>query len=184
MIRSVRLVCLVLAMAIATTAILAACVQVEARDPSAIPSPTPVTEFTPTPSPSPTIDPSPTPTVTPTVAVSETPTPTPTATISLTPTQIPINNVGSFGLFLQIEGLGADSIVYGDTVLVRGQTAADAIVSINTVIVPVSADGTFEMTLRLVPGPNEIVVVASNLDGAFDDEIIDIVSLQESDGSV
>ena len=162
--RSVRLTGLILALAIAGTAALAACVQVEARNPSPVPTATSLPESTPTPSPTATQEPEPTPT--PSATPTETtPTPTATPTISLTPTQIPVNNVGRFGLFVEIEGLGAENVVYGDTIVVKGQTGPDAIVSINTVIVPVASDGTFEMALRLNEGPNEIVVVASNLDG-------------------
>jgi len=183
MMRSVRLMGLILALAIAGTTAMAACVQVEARNPSPVPTATSLPESTPTPSPTSTQEPEPTPTLTVTPAES-TPTPTATPTISLTPTQIPVNNVGRFGLFVEIEGIGAESVVYGDTIVIKGQTGPDAIVSINTVIVPVNADGTFEVALRLTPGANEFLVVASNLDGEDASVPIYVVSLPEQGGSV
>jgi hypothetical protein len=182
MMRSARIAGLILAFAVAFTVAVAACVQVEARDPSPTPSPTSVPDPTQTPTASPTGEPTATPTASPT-ALPGTPSPTATPTISLTPTQIPVNNVGRFGLLLEIEGLGADNTVYGDTIVIKGQTGADAIVSINAVIVPVDAEGRFEMTLRLAEGPNEIVVVASNLDGDEDTKTIYVVSLQDDGGA-
>ncbi len=87
--------------------------------------------------------------------------------------------VQSFGLFLEIEGLSEESVVRGDSVTARGRTSADAIVSINGVIVPVDADGYFEVQLSLVPGPNEINVVASDLEGNEESRLLAVVSLPE-----
>ncbi|MBN4064496.1 hypothetical protein JYU04_02025 [Dehalococcoides mccartyi] len=78
---------------------------------------------------------------------------------------------------LDFEGLGDESIVRSDTVLLRGQTSADAIVSVNDVIVEVQGDGTFELTLVLEPGPNFVDVVASNLDGSVISSSLAIISI-------
>lgn len=183
--RSVRLLGLALALAIAGTVGLVACVQVEARDPgSSEPTPTATAESNPAPTASPTTEPTPgEPTATPTTGPMG-PTATPTVNPFSTPTQLPVNNVGRFGLYLQIEGLGENNETYSDTIVVKGQTAADAIVSINTVIVPVDSEGRFEMAIRLKPGAQEIVVVASNLAGEDETKTIDIVRLSDDGGSL
>ena len=55
----------------------------------------------------------------------------------------------------------------------RGSTTADAVVSVNGVVVEVDAQGSFEAIVTLEEGPNLIEVVASDLTGAG--ESIDIV---------
>lgn len=154
-----------LAVALAATATLVACAQTAPRNE---PTPTPVPEPTSTPVP-PTPTPTPEPTQTPTPTPTATPQPEPTPTVQPTPagspTAIPVNNTQTYTLSLQIEGISDESIVRGDSIVVRGQTTADAIVSINGVIVPVDETGRFEVPLLLEPGPNRIVVVASDLDG-------------------
>jgi hypothetical protein len=96
-----------------------------------------------------------------------------------TPQSVPISTTQRFGLFLEIEGLGEENIVRGDSVVARGQTTPDAILSINGVIVAVSPDGTFEVQLALEPGPNVLEVVASDLDGNEVSKVIAVVSLPE-----
>ncbi len=96
-----------------------------------------------------------------------------------TPQSVPVSTTQRFGLFLQIEGLGEENIVRGDSVVARGQTTPDAILSINGVIVSVSPDGTFEVQLALEPGPNVLEVVASDLDGNEVSKVIAVVSLPE-----
>ena len=85
----------------------------------------------------------------------------------------------TYTLSLQIEGLSDESIVRGDSIVARGQTSPDAIVSINGVIVPVDENGRFEVPLKLDPGPNAIEVVASDLDGNQVSTVLAIVSLPE-----
>ena len=63
--------------------------------------------------------------------------------------------------------------------LLRGITSADAIVSVNGVIVEVQADGTFELTLALDPGPNVVDVVASDLSGNLASSSLAIISIPE-----
>ena len=124
----------------------------------------PQTPVPPAPTPQPTATPTSTaPTATPQAQASPTATPTPTGS----PTAIPVNNTQTYSLTLEIEGLSDESIVRGDSIIARGQTTADAIVSINGVIVPVDETGYFEVPLKLDPGPNQIEVVASDLDGMW-----------------
>jgi hypothetical protein len=70
-------------------------------------------------------------------------------------------------------------VVRSETVLLRGFTTPDAIVSVNGVIVEVQADGTFELTLVLEPGPNIVEVVASDLGGNTINSSLAIISIPE-----
>jgi hypothetical protein len=94
---------------------------------------------------------------------------------------VPLVSSGTFNLALDFDGIGDESIVRGDTVLLRGITSADAIVSVNDVIVEVQADGTFELTLVLEPGPNFVDVVASNLGGSSHSSSLAIISIPPED---
>ncbi len=118
--------------------------------------------------------PTPLPTATPTQAL---PSPTPVPTEGPSATPVSTSGSGTFNLNLDFEGLGDESIVRSDTVLLRGVTSADAIVSVNDVIVEVQTDGTFELTLLLDPGPNFVDVVASNLDGSTINSSLAIISI-------
>lgn len=128
-----------------------------------------VPTVTATPAPVPTATPLPTATVTPVPTATPTPEPTPTST----PRSV------TFNLALDFEGIGDESVVRSDTVLLRGRTTPDAIVSVNGVIIPVQADGTFELTLALDPGPNLIEIVASDLDGNSVSSSLAIISIPE-----
>lgn len=179
-----------LVLAVAGATVLAACAQTAPRNaPTATsPAPQPTASATPAPSPAPTQTPYP-PTATPTAAPEPSPTatpqlsPSPTATSTNTPvslpTVIPVNNVQTYTLTLEIEGLSDESIVRGDSIVARGQTSPDAIVSINGVIVPVDDNGHFEVPMMLDPGPNVIEVVASDLDGNQVSTVLAVVSLPE-----
>ena len=98
-----------------------------------------------------------------------------------TPSAVPTASSGTFNLALDFEGIGDESIVRSDTVLLRGITSADAIVSVNDVIVEIQADGTFELTIVLAPGPNFVDVLASNLDGSFHSSSLAIISIPPED---
>ena len=157
------------------------CVESRARytpvppTPTATSTPVPTATATPLP-PSPTVVPTatatllpPSPTAVPTATptpIPPSPTPVPTATPISTPTPVPTVGSGTFNLTLDFEGIDDDKIIYSDTILLRGLTSADAIVSVNDVIVEVQSDGNFELTLVLVEGPNFVDIVASNLDGS------------------
>lgn len=158
-----------LALALVAMTALVACAQTAPRNPPTAtpqptntpvpPTPTPVPEPTATPTPSPT--PEPTATPTPTIEPSPTPSPTPAGS----PTAIPVSNVQTYGLSLEIEGISDESEVFGDSIVLVGQTSPGATVSVNGVIIPVDDTGAFEVPLMLNPGPNLIQVVASDLDG-------------------
>ena len=146
-------------------------------EPTATPQPsaTPV-PLIPTPIPIPTIAPTPTP-----ISVS-TPVPTIVPTVE---TEVPIGstpNSGTFNLSLDFDGIGNESVVRSDRVLLHGVTSADATVSVNGVILEVQSDGTFELTLPLEPGPNIVDIVASDLEGNSINSSLAIISIPEDSG--
>ena len=146
-------------------------------EPTATPQPlaTPV-PLTPTPIPIPTIAPTPTP-----ISVS-TPVPTIVPTVE---TEILIGstpNSGTFNLSLDFDGIGNESVVRSDRVLLHGVTSADATVSVNGVILEVQSDGTFEITLPLEPGPNIVDIVASDLEGNSINSSLAIISIPGDSG--
>ena len=146
-------------------------------EPTATPQPlaTPV-PLTPTPIPIPTIAPTPTP-----ISVS-TPVPTIVPTVE---TEVLIGstpNSGTFNLSLDFDGIGNESVVRSDRVLLHGVTSADATVSVNGVILEVQSDGTFEITLPLDPGPNIVDIVASDLEGNSINSSLAIISIPEDSG--
>ena len=141
--------------------------------------PTSTSTSTSTPTPTPTPTSAPVPTATP----SPTPVPTAVPTVLPIPTVVPTVSSSAFNLALNFEGIGDESIVRSDTVLLRGVTSADAIVSVNDVIIQVQADGTFELTIGLKPGPNFVDVVASNLDGSSHSSSLAIISIPPEDAS-
>ena len=143
--------------------------------PQPLATPVPLTP-TPTPIPIPTTAPTPTP-----ISVS-TPVPTIAPTVE---TEIPIGstpNSGTFNLSLDFEGIGNESVVRSDRVLLHGVTSADATVSVNGVILEVQPDGTFELTLPLEPGPNIVDIVASDLEGNSINSSLAIISIPEDSG--
>ena len=146
-------------------------------DPTATPQPS-VTPFpqTPTPLPVSTIAPSPTPASIPTPAPTIAPTIESDVAIESTP------NSGTFNLSLDFEGIGNESVVRSDRVLLHGVTSPDAIVSVNGVILEVQPDGTFELTLPLDPGPNIVDIVASDLEGNSINSSLAIISIPEDSG--
>ena len=137
------------------------------------------------PTPTSTSTPTSTPTSAPVPTATPSPTPVPTAvpTVLPIPTVVPTVSSSAFNLALNFEGIGDESIVRSDTVLLRGVTSADAIVSVNDVIIQVQADGTFELTIGLKPGPNFVDVVASNLDGSSHSSSLAIISIPPEDAS-
>ena len=146
-------------------------------EPTATPQPsaTPV-PLIPTPIPIPTIAPTPS-----AISVS-TPVPTIGPTVE---TEIPIGstpNSGTFNLSLDFDGIGNESVVRSDRVLLHGVTSADATVSVNGVILEVQSDGTFELTLPLEPGPNIVDIVASDLEGNSINSSLAIISIPEDSG--
>lgn len=146
-------------------------------DPTATPQPlaTPV-PLTPTPIPILTIAPTPTP-----ISVS-TPVPTIVPTVETEISLGSTSNSGIFNLSLDFDGIGNESVVRSDRVLLHGVTSADATVSVNGVILEVQSDGTFELTLPLEPGPNIVDIVASDLEGNSINSSLAIISIPEDSG--
>ena len=144
-------------------------------EPTATPQPlaTPVPL---TPTPIPTIAPTPTP-----ISVS-TPVPTIVPTVETEITIGSTPNSGTFNLSLDFDGIGNESVVRSDRVLLHGVTSADATVSVNGVILEVQSDGTFEITLPLEPGPNIVDIVASDLEGNSINSSLAIISIPEDSG--
>lgn len=182
--------CLAASGALAMVACVSSTERATAIPPTTVAIPTSTTTAAPSPTsspvPTPTAAPVPTPTpVTPVATATPTAASTPAATPSPTPTAAVINvgEIQRFGLFLEIEGLSEESVVRGDSVVARGRTSPDALVSINGVIVPVDAEGNFEVMLVLDPGPNLIEVVASDLDGNEMSQVLAVVSLPEGEAA-
>ena len=146
-------------------------------DPTATPQPlaTPV-PLTPTPILIPTIAPTPT-----AISVS-TPVPTIVPTVETEISLGSTSNSGIFNLSLDFDGIGNESVVRSDRVLLHGVTSADATVSVNGVILEVQSDGTFELTLPLEPGPNIVDIVASDLEGNSINSSLAIISIPEDSG--
>lgn len=119
-----------------------------------------------------------------TAAASETPGLGPTPTRTPQPTSVPIIDptgapVRTFGLFLEVIGLGEENIVRGDTLFLSGRASPDAVLSINGVIVPVDSDGVFGVNISLDLGPNLLEVVASDLAGNTESRVITVISLDD-----
>ncbi len=146
-------------------------------EPTATPQPlaTPV-PLTPTPILIPTIAPTPT-----AISVS-TPVPTIVPTVETEISLGSTSNSGIFNLSLDFDGIGNESVVRSDRVLLHGVTSADATVSVNGVILEVQSDGTFELTLPLEPGPNIVDIVASDLEGNSINSSLAIISIPEDSG--
>ena len=153
-----------LAIAIASIGAVLACVQTTSRD-DATPIPTPT--LTPALVPGPGVSPVPA-TASPVPAATQSPTPIP---IGTSPTQ--------FGLFLELQGLGENTVVRGNAIVASGQTSPDAVLSINGVIIPINDDGSFEVTLALNEGPNLLEIVSSDLSGNQESRVLWVVALPE-----
>lgn len=169
-------------LAFGAMATVVACAQTAPRNeptPSPLPEPTATSVPAPTATAEPTATPLPQPSTTP--QPPSTPTPIVEATPIGTPTAIPVSNTQTYTLSLEIEGISDESTVRGNSIIIRGQTTADAIVSINGVIVPVDETGRFEVPLLLTLGGNQIDVVASDLDGDEVSASFLIVSLPEEE---
>ena len=58
-----------------------------------------------------------------------------------------------------------ETTVFTSDIVVKGQTEADAVVSVDGVTIEVDADGNFSTTVTLEEGPNLIEVLASDFEG-------------------
>ena len=109
---------------------------------------------------------------TPTPTATDTPPPTPTATVTA---EMPVLET----LFLEVSGPAPESVVTEETVVVRGATIPNAVVSIDGEIVDVDAQGAFAAEVTLLPGPNRIEIVASDLSGAQERTEVVVIYLAE-----
>lgn len=89
--------------------------------------------------------------------------------------------VTSFGLFIEVVGLGEENIVRGSTVFLTGQANPDAVLSVNGVIITLDDNGVFGVNVALNPGPNLLDVVVSDLAGNTESRVITVVSLQDTE---
>lgn len=106
--------------------------------------------------------------------------PEPAATAFPTPVAITIGSSPTrFGLFLELQGLGENTVVRGNAIVASGQTSPDAVLSINGVIIPINDDGSFEVTLALNEGPNLLEIVSSDLSGNQESRVLWVVALPE-----
>ena len=72
-----------------------------------------------------------------------------------------------------------ESIVNSSEVVVKGETTADAVVTVNEVVADVDADGKFSATVSLEEGPNLIEVYASDFEGREASEILSVIYVIE-----
>ena len=81
---------------------------------------------------------------------------------------------GSF--FLEIVSPeSSEVIVDTDSIMVSGNTTADAVVSVNDSFVDVDLEGSFKTTIQLEDGVNLIEVVASIADGEQFDQVVAVI---------
>jgi len=110
--------------------------------------------------------------------------PVPTATrAAVTPTSTrtpvlggPVATITS-ELTLELFGLGEETVVRGNSIVVAGRTRPNAVLSVNGVIIPLASDGRFEVTVGLKRGPNLIEVVVSDLAGVQISRILTVIAL-------
>ena len=68
-----------------------------------------------------------------------------------------------------------ESIVHTDTIALSGLTRADALVSVNGVLVDVDSAGAFTATVTLRAAPNLIEIVASDLAGSQESILLSVI---------
>jgi len=68
-------------------------------------------------------------------------------------------------LALEISTPQDESVVTSATIVVSGTTEANAVVSVNGVLVDIDDEGQFSTTITLEEGPNYIEVLASDYEG-------------------
>ena len=155
----------------------AACVSEVAREGTAAPIATPVTQaptstFTPPPPTmaAPTVPPTPVPTLPSTIA------PPPTVPPTKAPTSVPTEEPAPM-LVLEVRAPRDGSTVRTDAVVVYGITLPSAFVDINGVIAEVGPDGRFQAEISLEPGLNSIDIVASDSFGNQESFTLNLTSL-------
>jgi hypothetical protein len=94
-----------------------------------------------------------------------------------TPVQTPIADEaqGANSLLLDITAPEDEMVLSESSLVVRGQTIADAVVSVNGQLVEPDADGNFAVTIELAGGPNAIEIVASDFEGNEASRVISVI---------
>jgi len=105
------------------------------------------------------VTPAPTLTTSPTQSATPRSIPTPEAASIPPATSIPITPAA---FFLKVTAPQDESVVTTGTVQVTGETTPNAVVTVNSQLAEVDADGRFQVSLNLTEGPNLIEVVASD----------------------
>lgn len=85
------------------------------------------------------------------------------------------NGDATTDLYLKVTEPQDESIVNTSVVMVRGETTADAVVTVNGTIAEVDADGRFSATVSLEEGPNVIEVFASDFEGREASEFLSVI---------
>ena len=98
-----------------------------------------------------------------------------TETVSISETGEPPGNT----LYLEVIYPEDETVISTDSIVVSGKTLPSAIVSVNGKLTPVDAEGTFTCPIQLEPGPNDIQVVASTLDGEETGKVLVIVNIPQ-----
>ena len=76
-----------------------------------------------------------------------------------------------------LTNLPKESVLHTNTVSISGNTAPDALLSINGVLIDVDGNGRFTSTLTLQEGPNVIEILASNFQGNKVSAVLTIISI-------
>jgi hypothetical protein len=85
------------------------------------------------------------------------------------------NGDSTTALPLEVTQPEDESIVNTSEVMVKGETTADAVVTVNGILADVDADGRFSATVSLEEGPNVIEVYASDFEGREASEILSVI---------
>ena len=72
-----------------------------------------------------------------------------------------------------------ETTVYSADLVVKGQTEADAVVSVNDVVVDVDAEGKFSTIVTLEEGPNPIEVLASDFEGNEGSKVLTVIYVKQ-----
>ena len=78
-------------------------------------------------------------------------------------------------LFLEITAPRDEIVLNESSLVVLGQTVADAVVSVNGQSVEPDANGSFAVTVALEQGPNAIEIIASDFQGNQESRVISVI---------
>ena len=72
-----------------------------------------------------------------------------------------------------------ETTVYAADIVVKGQTEADAVVSVDGVTIEVDSEGKFSKTVTLEEGPNLIEVLASDFEGNEGSVVLTVIYVKQ-----